>query len=151
MGKDFVKRKRHQVKVVVFMILMRKNGSRKEVLLQERRDTGYMDGMFDFAASGHMEADEYSWQGAIREAGEEIGVTVAKEDVEFVFLDERLDEKYIKLFFMTDKWSGEPKIREPQKCSWLEWFDVEHLPENMIPSYKKILEAIMRGERIGAF
>ena len=37
------------------LILGRWNHGKLEILLQKRQNTGYMDGYYDFAASGHIE------------------------------------------------------------------------------------------------
>ena len=44
-----------------------------EVLLQLRRNTGYMDDHWAAAAAGHVEADESVFEAAVREAREELG------------------------------------------------------------------------------
>lgn len=36
-------------------------------------------------------------------------------------------------------YTGEIKIGEPDKCSDLEWFDIENLPPNIIPIRKSAL------------
>ena len=45
-------------------------------------------------------------------------------------------------FFTTKKWQGEPKIMELDKCDDLSWFDINNLPENMVPYIKQAIECI---------
>ena len=43
---------RYESKVTVFLVLTRTVNGKKEVLLQRRCNTGYMDGKYDMACSG---------------------------------------------------------------------------------------------------
>src|ERR1017187_7851758 len=52
------------------------------VLFGRRQNTGFEDGAWHVPA-GHLEASESVVQALIREAKEEVGVTIAPEDVEF--------------------------------------------------------------------
>ena len=48
--------------------------------------------------------------------------------------DERID------FFMTaDKYTGEIKNCEPNKCEELKWFPLDDLPDNIIPYIKEAI------------
>jgi len=42
--------------------------------LEKRASTGYMDGMWDFAISGHVDENETAAQAVIRASKEEIGI-----------------------------------------------------------------------------
>lgn len=48
-------KERYKSKVAVFLILTREEKGQKQVLLQERCNTGYMDGKYDTSRSGHLE------------------------------------------------------------------------------------------------
>ena len=48
----------YQSKIVVFLVLTRKTDNGTEIMLQRRCNTGYMDGKYDMAASGHLESGE---------------------------------------------------------------------------------------------
>ncbi|MDN5754829.1 MAG: NUDIX domain-containing protein, partial [Micrococcaceae bacterium] len=52
-----------------------------QVLLQLRQGTGYMDGCWAAAAAGHLEAGESAVQAAVREAQEELGITIDPEQL----------------------------------------------------------------------
>lgn len=67
---------RYQSKVAVFLVLMRELNGNTQVLLQERCNTGYMDGKYDTACSGHLEKFESLSMALCREAKEEIGITI---------------------------------------------------------------------------
>lgn len=134
-----MKKERHQNKMAVFLILTRKNNDKTEILLQERYNTGYMDGKYDAACSGHVEKEESFSMALVREAKEEINIDIDEKDLRMVQLIHAYKEEYINVFFMTDKYVGDPKIMEPNKCDSLEWFDIKKLPENIIPRVKNVL------------
>ncbi len=55
-------KERYQSKVAVFLILTREVNGQTQILLQERYNTGYMDGKYDTACSGHLEKENhYQW------------------------------------------------------------------------------------------
>ena len=51
----------------VFPILLREGANGQEVLLHLRQNTGYMDGCWDFAGSGHVDENETARQAVARE------------------------------------------------------------------------------------
>lgn len=73
-------KERYQSKVVVFLILTRNINGKKEILLQKRCNTGYMDGKYDCACSGHLEKGESLSMAVAREAKEEIGIDVNEKN-----------------------------------------------------------------------
>lgn len=74
----------------VFPILLREGANGREVLLHLRQNTGYMDGCWDFAGSGHVDENETARQAVARECLEELGITVNPADMEFVHLCHRV-------------------------------------------------------------
>lgn len=68
----------------IFPIIFRMNGNKKEILLLQRLNTGYMDGMWDFAGSGHVDENETAMQAVVRECKEEVGIDVKVNDLRFV-------------------------------------------------------------------
>ena len=74
----------------VFPILLRSGPHGQEVLLHLRQNTGYMDGHWDFAGSGHVDENETARQAVARECLEELGITVDPADAEFVHLCHRV-------------------------------------------------------------
>ncbi|MBI2246104.1 MAG: NUDIX domain-containing protein, partial [Nocardioides sp.] len=107
-----------------YVFLLRDGVSGPEVLLQLRRNTGFMDDHWAAAAAGHVEKGETAYDAAHREALEEIGVT----DLDLTFVTamqrtrggEPIDER-IDFFFTARSWSGEPRILETLKAAELRW------------------------------
>lgn len=130
----------------VDIFLERKNeiSGKREILLLKRYGTGYYDGYFDLPG-GHLEANEDIFDGMIREAKEEIGVTIKREDMEILHIYHKYKKGMIKFVFKVDKYEGNPINNEPDKCEKIEWIDFEYLPENVIPGIKIELDNIKRG------
>lgn len=113
--------------VAVFVGLRNENG---EILLQQRANTGFMDGFWDFSASGHLEPDESIRACAVRELKEEIGIEANEDDLQLIHVNQnKFDLPYLNFTFMLDTWQGEPTICEPDKCSELRYFKTHELPE----------------------
>ena len=104
-----------------------------------------MDGMYDTACSGHLEKGETLSMAVIREAKEEIDIEIKEEDLEFLQLIHPHNEGYINVFFTTKKYQGSPKIKEKDKCEDLRWFNVNELPENIMPRKKNVLKNLELG------
>lgn len=122
----------------VLPVVLRERDGREEVLLLRRANTHYMDGKWDFAGSGHVEAGELASQALCRELLEETGLVAKPEDVTFLHLSHRVKEPtYYDLYFEVGTWTGEPSIREADKCSAMAWFPVDDLPEDMIPNRRR--------------
>ena len=145
-------RERFKTPSAVFIMLFRKNNGIQEILLQRRQNTGYMDNFWDLSASGHVEKDESMTEAVIRETKEEIGINIVRSDIKFAcFTYAKFDLTYCYIYFCASNWSGTPVIKEPQKCSALKWFDVNNLPQNMIPDRKTTVLNYLKGIYFGEF
>ncbi|MFD9602854.1 NUDIX domain-containing protein [Streptomyces sp. NPDC059970] len=101
------------------------------------------------ALAGHVE-----WESVraclIREAYEEAGITVEPADLTLVhtvhLLDDRENaEPRIQLFFRASRWSGEPEIREPDRCTAWQWWPLDGLPDPMVGYTRAAIEGILAG------
>jgi 8-oxo-dGTP diphosphatase len=130
--------------VAVYLILER---SDHDILIMRRCNTGYQDGMYQTPA-GHVETDELPTEALIREAEEEIGIVIKKQDIALAHVSARPrhDEtgNRIDFFFKVQRWEGEPHIVEKQKCDDLRWSSLGGLPENMSPHVR---EGLMRAKQ----
>lgn len=122
-----------------------------KVLLQLRQNTGFMDGHWACAAAGHVESGESALQAAVRESEEEIGILLTPDSLTALstlhrtnggsrVLDQRVD-----FFFSCTQWEGEPRVREPEKCAALQWFELDQLPELMPAHERHVLERFSTG------
>ncbi|KFC06356.1 putative MutT family protein [Trabulsiella guamensis ATCC 49490] len=120
----------------VYLILRNENN----VLLSRRMNTGYGDGQWSLPA-GHVEENESALSAIIREAEEETGIHIQPDNLTLVYTFHRRDagRTYIELWFETKKWDGIPEIREPDKCSGLEWFSISALPMDIMPYVRDVL------------
>lgn len=128
---------RFKLPVAVFMLILKGD----EILMLKRHGTGKRDGQFSVPA-GSLEENEDLLSAAIREAEEEVGVRIKKEDAELVSVIHcNIEgENWINVFFATQKWEGTPKICEPHKHSDLNWYTTDQLPENTVEYVKKAIE-----------
>lgn len=128
-----------------YLVLFKEN----KTLLLRRFQTGYEDGKYSVVA-GHVDPGENFTQCMIREAKEEAGITLHRKDLRVCHIMHRDshwadDRERVEVFFTCDKWEGEITNMEPEKCDDLTWFDLDHLPENMIPYITKALHYISEG------
>jgi len=134
-------KERPKVIPTVYLILVKDN----KILLSRRFNTGFADGKYSFPA-GHLDNDEETFkQAIIREAKEEIGVEIVDLELVHVMHRKQLEptnERRINLFFIASKWRGEPKIMEPNKCDDLSWFEIDKLPNNVIPYIKQAIDCL---------
>ena len=95
----------------VFPIIINKQN---QILLARRANTGYMDGKWDFAGSGHVDENETATQAVIREAKEEMGILVSVNDVKFAHLSHRIGKNgnrtYYDIYFFIKAFTGIPFI-----------------------------------------
>lgn len=112
-----------------------------QVLLQQRANTGYMDGYWVAGAAGHLEPGETAAQAASREAAEELGVTVNPENLTLLTVMQRTDggtlprEQRVDWFWTATDWTGHAHIAEPSKSGGLQWYDLSSLPAK-VPDYE---------------
>lgn len=135
---------RFRVRTAVMLFLFRNAGSRREILLQKRQNTGYADGMWDCAACGHVEAMESMKMAMAREAKEELNIDIEINCIEFATLTHKYTPKskdsFNNAYFAVRDYGGIPIINEPDKCSDLQWFAIDELPEDFLPDRKQALE-----------
>lgn len=138
-----------------YVVLLRRTGTRPEVLLQLRAGTGYMDGHWAVLA-GHVDPGESVHEAAVREAAEEAGVTIGIGDLEaitvlhrFVPDGEAVDQR-VDMFFLVQRWDGQPAVQEPEKTAAMDWFALDDLPDPVVPHERMVLDALASGRTLPA-
>lgn len=142
---------RNRVVPAAFMLLERDS---KVLLMKRGPDAGYCVGYYSLPA-GHVDRGESATQSAIRECAEEVGVQVDPADVELAHVSyyEALEGTHerVSFFFRCKRFSGEPTILEPEKCSELKWCDPAALPAKLTPEVKQLFESLSRGQLFAEF
>ena len=142
-------KQRHMIIPASYLIFLKDN----TLLLHRRCNTGYQDGKLSLIA-GHVDEGESPLDAAIREAYEEVGISIAPEDLHLAHtmyrvlsgLPDRID-----FYFIVKAWKGEPRIAEEHKCSELGWFDFDHVPQDLIVCERASLEAIRQGTSFSVY
>lgn len=119
-----------------------------KILLHLRQNTGYMDGNWDVPA-GHVEESELPTAAMVREAKEEIGITLRPEDLKPALAMYKVKHDTTgdraDYFFRATRWEGEITNMEPQKCADIKWFDPTMLPLNMTPHIREAIDCVLKG------
>ena len=133
---------RHQNVPASYLTLFKDN----KVLLLRRCNTGYEDGNYSMIA-GHVDPGETFTQCILREAKEEAGIILKPEHLKVVHVVHRNsgepeNNERVDVFFVAEEWEGEIVNKESQKCDDLSWFDLDHIPDNVIPFIRQVIEEI---------
>lgn len=128
---------RFKLVVAVHLILI-ENG---KILLLRRYNTGYEDGNYSFVA-GHVDGNESVLQAMKREALEEAGIAIKEEDLQIAHVMHRKtpERESIDYFLTCQKYAGQIQNMETNKCDELAFYDLNHLPINIIPYIRQALE-----------
>ena len=115
-------------------------------ILLARRKGAWKAGFYGVPA-GHLDGEETARDAMVREAKEEIGLDIAKEDMRLVHVMHRksLDAEYIDFFFTTESWKGNLENLEPEKCDDLRWFAFGSLPENTVTYIRQAIGDFQKG------
>lgn len=132
---------RSKMAVAVHLILRNNN----QLLLLKRANTGYEDGKWSLPA-GHIDSGESAIAAIMREAYEELGITLHCDNLQFAHTLHKCDpvdgQERIDLFFECRKWEGEVQNLEPRKCAELSWHPIDAMPGNVIGYIDHSLKAI---------
>ncbi|GLW75276.1 hypothetical protein Kpho02_75730 [Kitasatospora phosalacinea] len=120
------------------------------VLLGRRHNTRYADRLWHTPAS-HLVPGESVTAAMVREAEEELGITIAEGDLELLHALHHLDvdgRSRVQLFFGVPRYEGALRNAEPDKCSALEWWPLDDLPADTVPYTAHTLHRIALGQRV---
>lgn len=111
----------------VFVLLIKDD----KIFLSKRINTGWEDGKYSIIG-GHLDGDETATHAAVREAKEEVGVTIRPSDLEFFNVAHIItNTERIHFSFVATQWEGEPTNAEPEKATDARWFPLNDLPKNL--------------------
>jgi 8-oxo-dGTP diphosphatase len=135
---------RRWVRLVVYIFLERDG----KILLGKRKNI-FGDGHYSTPA-GHIEPGETVMECAGRELFEETGIHAKG----FEFICARLlkdyeingqkAHEYVAFAVRPKKWSGEPKLTEPDKTEKWDWYPMDKLPNPMFPPVPMLLECMRK-------
>ena len=115
-----------------------------------RKDTG---GIYEpdtwSLPGGKQEYSETVYETVIREVKEETNLDIANPKVFSVSDDFQTDRHFVTIEMITNEFSGELKIMEPEKEDEWRWFDLNELPNNIYSPSKKFIEKYLeeRGDK----
>lgn len=117
------------------------------LLLARRANTGFEDGKLALP-SGRLDAGESLEQTAQRELHEEVSVAAA--DVQLIHVQHDVNDGWIRAFFKVERWQGEPRNAEPDKCSELAWV-ARPLPDDVARYVSHALAHVWAGRLYSTF
>lgn len=130
-------------------VLIRKEG---KILFVLRSNTGWMDGFYAMPG-GHLEADENFTDAGVREALEEVNVSIDPADLKPLHTLHRLGgpgDVRIGVLFEATTWTGEPRNMEPERHGEIAWFDEHNLPYDKIIEFQaEALRSLQAGNHYG--
>ncbi len=115
-----------------------------------RKDTG---GIYEpdtwSLPGGKQEYSETVYETIIREVKEETNLDIVNPKVFSVSDDFQTDRHFVTIEMITNEFSGELKIMEPEKEDEWRWFDLNELPNNIYSPSKKFIEKYLeeRGDK----
>ena len=134
-------RERFKIGAFVALILRKQ----EMILLIRRSNTGSGDGFYACAGGG-VDGDESITQAMIREADEELGIKLKKENLKIVHIvhskQQQSSNECVGFFIEATEWEGEPQNMEPHKHDDVAWFNLNNLPQNTFPRLIHVIEMI---------
>ncbi len=124
-----------------------------KILFSRRKNTGFMDDKYQLPA-GHMDGNESMALAMIRELKEEINIDVEEKDMNIVHISHRISlgwREYFDVYFEILDFVGTPIINEPEKCSALNYFDIQNINKHEFVLYDiDIIKITDKGTRFSS-
>lgn len=94
------------------------------------------------AIGGHLDGQETIVNALIREAKEEAGIDIKQQDLDLMTIchSNAGGKEYLQFFYQCSKWNGEVTNMEPDKCETIQLFDINLLPDNIVPYLKSAFD-----------
>ncbi len=131
--------------------------SKEELLLQLRSpEKGFCPNMWDVSSAGHVASGEEPLESVLREVGEELGLTIAEEDLSFwqvkkisVITNSRRDNEFCYIYFLIFNGDLEELKLQKEEVKEVKFLSLKKLkeeleenPEKYVP-YRRYWEEIM--------
>jgi 8-oxo-dGTP pyrophosphatase MutT (NUDIX family) len=103
---------------------------------------------------GKIEGEEFAKEALIRETFEEVGVVVLAKNLKLVHVTHRKIDSVVEIifFFHCQKdWSGEPKVKEPEKFQNALWLPLDEPPVKLTGVLTHALDAWKSGKLMSQF
>ena len=115
------------------------------VLLVRRRNQTFGKGLYSMVG-GKLEENETLRQAIKREVFEETALDIPESSFELahVFHRKGTETELISLVFKADISNFSPHNNEPEKHDDMAFFEINNLPENIIPAHKQAIECIAK-------
>ncbi|MBC9717828.1 NUDIX domain-containing protein [Streptomyces sp. TRM66268-LWL] len=98
--------------------------------------------------AGHLE-DESATTCAVREAHEELGVSIDEQDLRLIHVVHQRDSENqvprVQLLFQVLDYAGTPTVREPERCTSWRWWPYGALPTPLVDYAAVALTGIAAG------
>ena len=137
--------KRFKTKVGVFLVLIHEG----KLLCLRRQNTGIEDGLY-VVPMGGLHEGETPLQAVVREALEEVNVTIKDKDLKLVHVMYRKHTQpdgYFfyqqDLYFEASTFTGIVRNLEPHKADDVRFIDMGELPDNFAPCVKHAINCIL--------
>ena len=133
-------KEKHLIHSAVYGFL-RKND---KVLFLRRFNTGYKDGFLTLP-TGHIEKNELPKEAMNRELKEETGLSCDIESIIPIHTMYRICDSgrtYVDYYFEILRYEGNPENKEPEKCDYVGWHDIENIPDDTLLHVKNALTFI---------
>ncbi|MEM8584048.1 MAG: NUDIX domain-containing protein [Bacteroidota bacterium] len=133
---------KYQVKLKARLVLIQEG---EILLLKQTKPNG---GNYTLPG-GTIEEEEFARDALIREAREEVGIHLHKEDLKLAFVAHKKSgtKHRIVFYFQTNIYSGRPQSREHDKFSKFVWSDLQDLPEKLTPTVRKVIRRLRAGKQ----
>jgi 8-oxo-dGTP diphosphatase len=98
------------------------------------------------APGGHVEWGESLAETARREVREETGLEI--ENIRLLSLGSYCwgDRHYVDIDVVAEAPSGEPQLREPDRCEGWDWYDLDDLPKPLFAVTATMIRAYRTGQ-----
>lgn len=120
---------------------------RGQVLLGKRKNS-YKAGWYGLPG-GRGNGKEKLHECAERELLEETNLVAKQLKHLGVVKEWQKKHNFIHFIYLCEVWDGDLKVAEPDRCEGWEWFDIDDLPEQILPGHREGIALLENNTVIG--